>query len=159
MGDAASCKGRRNRLMNDGRRLRGRGNGFGVERDVAEKQVGLGGLDEIGAVHLPWHVAGKGQDRRVVAARLIEAGDEMRAAGAGRAGADRELAGELGLTGGCKRRAFLVTDADPLDAAAPNRVGERIERVADQSENVLDPDLLEHADQYVRYRLGHLRLL
>jgi hypothetical protein len=95
----------------------------------------------------------------VIAARLIETGDEMRAAGAGGAGAHRKPAGKLGLTGGRKRRAFLVTDADPLDVASPNRVGERIERIADQSENMLDTDLPEHIDQYVRHRLGHLRLL
>jgi hypothetical protein len=158
MGDAAAGIGGRNRLMNDGRRLRRR-KWFRIERDVAEQQIGLGGLDEVGAVHLARHVARERQDRRVVAARFIEAGDQMRAAGAGGAGADREPAGKLGLAGGGKRRAFLVADADPFDVAAANRVGERIERVADQSENVLDPDLLEHADQYVRDRLGHLRLL
>ena len=40
-----------------------------------------------------------------------------------------------------------MADADPLDVAAANRVGERIKRVADQSEDVLDPDLFEHANQ------------
>src|SRR5271166_2787792 len=83
----------------------------------------------------------------------------MGAARAGRTGADPEPAGELGLAGGCKRCAFLVAHADPFDIAAANRVGERIERVADQSEDMLDPDLLKRADQDVRYRLGHLRLL
>ena len=80
-------------------------------------------------------------------------------AGAGRAGADAEPAGQLGLAGGGERRALLVADADPFDAAAANRVGERIERVADQAEDLLDPDLLEHADQDIRDCLGHLRLL
>src|SRR5713226_2185058 len=66
---------------------------------------------------------------------------------------------ELGLAGGGERRAFLVADADPFDVAAANRIGERIERVADQSEDVLDPDLFEHANQDACYRLGHRRLL
>ena len=36
VGDAASSIGRRNRLMNDGRRLSRREDGFGIERDIAE---------------------------------------------------------------------------------------------------------------------------
>jgi hypothetical protein len=50
------------------------------------------------------------------------------------------------LPGGGESGAFFVADADPFDVAAANRVGERIERVADQPENLLDPDLLEHAN-------------
>src|SRR5882672_475147 len=70
---------------------------------------------------------------------------------------DLEL--ELGLAGEGVRRAFLVADADPFDVAAANRIGERIERVADQSEDVLDADLFERANQNACYRLRHPRLL
>jgi hypothetical protein len=83
----------------------------------------------------------------------------MSAAWAGRTGADRKPARELGLAGGSERCAFLVADADPFNVAAANRIGEWIERVADQSEDMLDSDLFERADQKVRYCLGHLRLL
>ena len=103
-------------------------------------------------LQLARHLAGERQHRRVVAARLVEPGDQMGAARAGRAGADAEPAGELGLAGGGQRRAFLMTDADPFDLAAPDRVGERIERVADQSEDMFDADLLEHANQKFRNR-------
>jgi hypothetical protein len=51
-----------------------------------------------------------------------------------------------------------VTDADPLHVATANGVGEWVERVADQTKNVLDPNLLEYADQNVGYRLRHLCL-
>jgi hypothetical protein len=44
----------------------------------------------------------------------------------------------------------------PLPA---NCVGERIKRVTNQSENVLDPDLFEHANQKTCDGLGHPRLL
>src|SRR5260370_909531 len=145
--------------MNDGRRLGRGGYRLRVKRDVAEQQVGLGRLDEVGTLQLARHVAREREDRRMVAARFIEAGDEMRAAGTGRTGTYGEAAGELGLAGGGERRAFLVADADPRDVAAANRIGERIERVADQSEDVLDPDLFKHANQDACYRLGHLRLL
>ena len=79
----------------------------------------------------------------------------MRAAGTGGAGAHRELAGELGLAGGGQRRSFLMADADPFDAASPDRVGERVRGVADQSENMPDSDLFEHPDQEVGNRLRH----
>src|SRR5580700_3703663 len=83
----------------------------------------------------------------------------MRAAGARGAGANPEPAGKLGLPGGGKGCAFLVADADPFYIAAADRVGERVERVADQSEDMLDPELLERADENVRNRLRHLCLL
>src|SRR5712672_4024678 len=105
------------------------------------------------------HVAREREDRRVVAARFIEASDEMRAAGTGRTSTYGQAAGELGLAGGRERRAVFVTDADPFYVAAANRVSQRIKRVANQCENVLDSDLFEHADQDVCYRLGHPRLL
>jgi hypothetical protein len=52
-----------------------------------------------------------------------------------------------------------VANADPFDVAATDCVGKRVQRIADQSENVLDPDLLKHADQNIRNRLRHRRLL
>ena len=73
------------------------------------------------------------------AAGFIEVGDEMVAAGTGGAGTHRELAGELGLAGGGQRRSFLMTDANPLDAASSNRVGEWIQGVADQCEICFTP--------------------
>ena len=55
--------------------------------------------------------------------------------------------------GGGQRRALFVSDADPLDLAPPHLIGERIEGIADQSEDLLDTDLFEHADQLARNRL------
>ena len=95
----------------------------------------------------------------MIAARFIEAGNEMGAAWTGRTATYREPSGELGLARSGKRGAFFVANADPLDVAAANRVGERIKRVADQSENVLDSDLLERADQNIRHCLRHRRPL
>src|SRR5580658_4034868 len=83
----------------------------------------------------------------------------MRAARPGGAGADAQVARELGLTGRSQGGAFFVADPDPFDLAPSHRVGERIERVADQAEDMLDPDLLEPADQNVGNRLGHRPLL
>jgi len=49
----------------------------------------------------------------------------MRAAGG--TGTHGELAAELGLAGGGKRRTFLVADTYPSDLAAPDHIGRRIE--------------------------------
>ena len=83
----------------------------------------------------------------------------MRAAGTGGSGADGEPSGELGLTGGGERRPLLVADADPFDAAAPNRVGEGIERIADETEDMPDADLLKRSNQHIRNSSRHPRLL
>lgn len=72
-------------------------------------------------------IDGEGRRRARAPARDrgLETCDQMSAAGTRGAGADRELSGELGLARG----------------------GERVPRVADQTEYVLDTDLFEHADQ------------
>ena len=159
MRDATAGIGGCDRLMNDGRCLSRRGDRFGVQRDITEQEIGFGRLDEVGAVQLARHVPGERKNRRMVAARLIEAGDEMGAAGSGRSGADPKPTSKLGLASGCERRSLLMADADPFNFAVADRIGERIERVADQCENMLDANLLEHANQDVRDCLGHRYLL
>jgi hypothetical protein len=157
VGDATPRVGGCDRLVNDARcLLRGR-DGFRIERNIAEKQVGLGRLDEVHPLHLAGHVTGERQHGGMVAGSFIEAGNQMRAAGARGAGTHRKAAGELGLAGGGQRRPFLMTNAEPFDMTSSDRVGKWIQRVADQSEYLLDPDLLEHADQDVRNRLRHCR--
>jgi hypothetical protein len=46
-----------------------------------------------------------------------------------------------------------MADTDPFDLAASDRIPERIERVPDQPEDMLDPDLFEYADQTLCNRL------
>src|SRR5262249_24431220 len=95
--------------------------------------------------------------RRMVARGFIEAGDEMRAARTGRARAHAEPAGQLRLSRGGERGAFFVAHADPLDrAVAADRVAQRIQRIADQAENLPNPDLFEYADQDICDHLSHL---
>src|SRR6202022_3569151 len=94
------------------------------------------------------HVAGQREHGCVVAARFIKPRHQVVAARAGGAGAYPKPAGELGLAGGGQCRAFLVTDADPFDLASPYRVGQRIEGIPDQSEDMPDTDLFDHAAQW-----------
>ena len=95
----------------------------------------------------------------MVAICFIEPGDEMGAAGSGCSATDAEPAGELCLAGGSKRRPFLVTDADPFDFAVANGVADRIQRVANEAEYLLDANLFERVDQSTSYCLYHLHLL
>ena len=83
MRDAAAGIGGGDGLMDDGRRLRGRGNGLGIERDITEQHVGICRLKIVDTLQLARHVAGERKNRRVIATCFIKAGDEMRAAGSG----------------------------------------------------------------------------
>src|SRR5262249_41328681 len=160
MCDAAARIGSRDRLMNDGRRLRWRGNGFGIDGDIAEQQIRLGGLEIVDPAQPSRHVARQGQDRRMVARCFVKAGDKVGAAGTGRARAYAEAAGQLRLPRRGECRSLFMADADPLYLLAPaNRIAQRVEGIADQAEDLPNPNLFEHADQDVRYHLSHLLLL
>src|ERR1700735_4902017 len=133
MGDAPAGVGRGYSLVNHIRRLFRGINSLRVEGDVAEEKVRLCRLDVVGALEPARHVTGQGQNRCMITAGFIQARHQMSAAGSGRTCAYRELTGELGLTGGGKRRSFLMAHADPFDSASSNRIGERIQGVADPS--------------------------
>jgi hypothetical protein len=115
MRDAGACISGGDGLMDDGRRLCRRGNGLGIERDITEQQVGLCRLKIVGALHLARHVAGERKNRRVVAARLIEAGDKVRAARPGCSATDAEPTGSFAFRegGGSLRRCLQVRFPDP----------------------------------------------
>jgi hypothetical protein len=67
--------------------------------------------------------------------------------------ADAEPTGELCLARGRERRSFLVADADLFNFAAAPNVADRIKRVANAAEYVLDANLFEHVDQDTGYCL------
>ena len=80
--------------------------------------------------------------------------DEMQIAGPAAAGADREIAGEMGFAGGGKRRDLLVPDVDPFDLALlAQRVGQPIETVADDAVNALDSRREKNLGELIRYPL------
>src|SRR5271166_120044 len=147
MRHAAACIGGGDGLMDDGRRLCRRGNGLGIERDVTKQHVWIRRLKIVRAPELDRHVPGERKNRRVVATCLIEASDEMGAAGPCRSATDAEPTGELCLARGRERRPFLMADADPFDLAVADGVGERIKRVANEAEYVSDADLFERLNQ------------
>ncbi len=75
------------------------------------------------------------------------------------AGADRKTAGELGLTRRRERRTLFMANTNPFDGGGSHGIGQRVERVADQSKNLLDADVLKHTHQRLRDCLGHVFLL
>src|SRR5262249_40592100 len=121
-----------------------------------EEQVRLSQLHIVDPAQLARHVAGKGKDWRMVAGCFIKAGDKVCTTRTGRARAYAETTSQLGLPGGRECRSFLVPDADPLYRAAANRVAQRVEGVADQTEDLSNADLFQHADQNVCDHLSHL---
>lgn len=75
------------------------------------------------------------------------------------AGADRKTAGELGLTRRRQSRTLFMANANPFDGGVSHGIGQRIERVADQSKNLFDADALKHTHQGRRDCLRHVSLL
>jgi hypothetical protein len=91
--------------------------------------------------------------------RFVKSRDQMGTARPRGAGADRKTAGELGLTRRRQSRALFMANPNPFDGGASHGIGQRIERVADQSKNLLDADALKHTDQRLRDCLSHVSLL
>jgi hypothetical protein len=156
MSDAAARVGRGDRLMDDGGGLLRRIGSFRIERHIAKQQIWIGGLDVIDALHFARHVAGEREHGRVVPRRFVKASDQMGAAWPRGAGADRKTAGQLGLTRRRQSRAFFMANANPFDGRASQGIGQRIERVADQRENLLDADAFKNTNQCIRDRLSHV---
>ncbi|BDZ42336.1 hypothetical protein GCM10025865_16350 [Paraoerskovia sediminicola] len=100
-------------------------------------------------------VARDGEDGHAGAVRVVQAVDQVQVAGAARARAHREVPGDLGLRGGHERGGLLVAHVDPFDAGAvlvgaADRVDDRVQAVADDAEDVLDPRRDELGDEQVR---------
>jgi hypothetical protein len=83
----------------------------------------------------------------------------MGAAGSGCSATDAEPTSELRLARGRERGAFLVANTDPFNIAVADSVSDRIKRVANEAEYLLNANLFEHVDQGMGYCLCHLDLL
>ncbi len=148
--DAALAIGRGDRGADDAGGAFRASDRRGVAGDVAEQQVGAVLLQPVGPGIGLLDVAGDGEHRRMVLARLVQPGNEMGAARPGRPAAHAEPPGQLGLAGGGERGTLLVADADPFEAVAvADRVGERIERVADDAEHLGDADIGKGGNEQV----------
>jgi class 3 adenylate cyclase len=61
--------------------------------------------------------------------------------------------GEFCLGRRRERGTLLVADTDPFNVSLPDNVPDRIKRIGNETEYLLDANLFEHVDQGTRYRL------
>ncbi len=102
------------------------------------------------------NVRGNRQHRHAAAMAIEQAVDEMQIAGTAASGADRELAGQMRLGAGRKRAGLLVAHMHPVDAAdPPQRIGEAVQGVADDTIDALDAGLLQRLRHVVGNDPGH----
>ena len=125
---------------------------IGDELDVVaaflEQAFRMGRLEIVDADFGARDVGGDRQHRHAVALAIEQAVDQMQIARAATAGADRQAAGEMGLGAGREGGGLFVPHMDPVDGfPAPQRIGEAVERVADDAIDALDAGLLEGFDE------------
>ena len=83
----------------------------------------------------------------MVACSLVETRNQVGAAWPRRSGAHREATGELGLAGRGQGSTLLVPDAHPLYSALPDGIAQRVQRIPDKAENLLDSNLFENGNK------------
>ena len=163
--DVAGHRDQRRPLVDNRRHNRGRDDGphlfrvdhtpdveaRGVEKFVRVQLFERGGVDELGL-----DVAGDGDDRGSLLARVHQSVEEMRHARAGRSANRHRFAAQVGVGDRGEDAVFLVTNMDKLDlAVAPERVDHRIQRVSDNSVAAFDAGLRQHLPHYIRNSTVH----
>ncbi len=115
--------------------------------ELVEGDILLGeGADEVGVLH-----AGDGEDGLAVHFGVVEAVEQMNAAGAGGGDADADAAGEFGIGAGGKGGGFLVAHVDEADAVFVLAEGfkDAIDAVAGNAEDRVHTPGNEAFDQHV----------
>ena len=145
-------------LLEQPGQLVGAGHGPAEGRHVGEHGVVVDLLEEVGAQLGERHLPADGQHGSMRFPGVVEPVEQVQRARSDGAHADSERAGQLGLGAGGERARLLVTHADPLHALlAADRVGHRVQGVADHAPDVPDAQVGERGDD----RLGdgrHQRL-
>lgn len=120
-------------------------------RHIGEQDVVVDLLKEVRTELGERHLTADGEHRGMRLLGVIEAVEQMDGPGPDGSHADPERAGELRLGAGGERAGLLVTDADPLKALlAPDRVGDRVQGVADDAPDVGDPEVGHRGDDRLR---------
>jgi hypothetical protein len=112
-------------------------------------------LDRFEAQVLAHDLACDQNDRGTVAIGFVEPVDEVETAGAARACAGGEAAGELSFGARRERSGLFVPHMDPLDRAAIDDMRDLVQRVAHDPVAPLHTGSLQGCDQYVGYSFGH----
>ena len=112
-------------------------------------------LREIEAELIAHDLARDQHHRRAVAVAFEQAVDEMQAAGPARSGAGRELPGQQRIRPGGEPARLLMPDMDPADGAAPDRVGDMVQRIARHAVAAFHACLLQRLDDDFGDGLAH----
>jgi hypothetical protein len=122
------------RAGQDLRQLLGVRHQLDVVAALLEQALGMGRLEIVDADLAAGDMRGDRQHRHATALAVEQPVDQVQIARPAAARAYRELAGQMRLGAGGKRRAFLVPDVNPVDlAGAAQRVGEAVQRIADDA--------------------------
>ena len=141
-GDAAPPDRRADGVFQHIRKLRRIGNQFAVMAAFPEQVLRMGLLKVAAADFGGRNLRGDRQHRRAAAVRIEQAVDEMQIARAARAGAHRELAGDLRFARGRKGGDLLMPNVNPVDRLSlAQRFGQAVQAVADHAEDALDAGL------------------
>ncbi|MCY1239023.1 hypothetical protein D9M72_517930 [compost metagenome] len=160
-GDSPEPDGVLDGAVHHPRRLLCRADEFRVHRAFVEEPVRVGFLEVAAADLLTRNVRGDGQHRRARAVGVVQAVDQVQVAGAARAGADGQPAGQLGFGRGGERSCLLVPHVDPVDAALlgaarlADGVDNRVEAVAHDPVDSLHTGSLELFNELAGEFLGH----
>ena len=124
---------------------------FAEGRALVEKKLGVGLLEKAGSNLFARDMRGNRENRDGVAVGVVKALNEVRVAGAARAGAHAELARDAGL-GACREsRGLLVAHVDPFDALGrAHGIHDGVEGVANNAVNALDA----HSNELIDGVLG-----
>ncbi len=136
------------RLLDQQRQLVDAGHGAVEDRHVVEEPVVVDLLEELAAHLLARHLAADGQHGGVRLLGVVEPVEQVDGTRSHRPHAHGEAPGQLRLRAGREGTDLLVAYADPLDAVlAADRVGDRVEGVADHAPDGLHAVLGQGIDQ------------
>ena len=143
--------------LGDARHLAGGGQQGAVVRAAGEDRLGVGLLEVAAADLGARDVRRDGEHRRPVALAVVEPVDQVQAARSGRPEHGGRSAGDLRVGAGREGPRLLVAHVDELDVrlVPPQRVDDRVRRVADDAVHLADPGLDHLVDEDLCHRLGH----
>ena len=115
------------------------------DRDVHEELVEVDVLLVVHADEVVKGVAGDGEDGDLIALGVVEAVEQVDAAGAGGGDADADAAGVLGVADGGEGGGFFVADLDEAELVFVGAEGfeEAVDAVAGETEDGVDAPLEE----------------
>ncbi|GJE18720.1 hypothetical protein AIGOOFII_3450 [Methylobacterium marchantiae] len=148
--DASLPDGSTNRVLEDERQLQRVGDEFAIVATLREQGFRIGFLEVAGTDLGRGDMRSDGQDWGPASMTIEQPVDEVDVAGAAGTGTDRQLAGKLAFRAGCEGADFLMAHMHPVDdTTRADRLGDRVEAIADDAVDPSDADLLQGFDDEI----------